>query len=116
MMETRRTRILIAMWGSAVRACSRISRLGAAAPPPQQHGSPPAPDRSALIYALAGLRVGALCNLGGVVLFLNGVGGSSSWTTNVLGFKSELNDAAPGAILFVVGVLIIFITRYKRRG
>ena len=30
-----------------------------------------------------------------------------------LGLKTELSDAAPGVVLFGVGLLIIFLTRFK---
>ena len=65
-----------------------------------------------LIYSTAGLILGLICVIGGVVLFLNGVVGSTSWTAKVLGAQSDLSDAAPGAILFIVGLFVVFITRY----
>jgi len=65
-----------------------------------------------LIYSVAGLIVGLVCVIGGVVLFLNGVVGSTSWTAKFLGAESNLNDAAPGAVLFIVGLFVVFITRY----
>lgn len=62
---------------------------------------------------MAGLVLGVVCMVGGVVLFLNGVAGSSRWTAKMLGGDSTLTDAAPGAILFDVGLLAVFLTRYK---
>jgi hypothetical protein len=64
------------------------------------------------IYSMFGLLVGLLLALAGVVLFLRGVSGASSWTTSVLGLQSEVTDAAPGTILFLVGVVIVFLTRF----
>ena len=65
-----------------------------------------------LLYSIAGLIVGAGCMLGGIVLFLNGVTGSTSWTAKLLGAESQLSDAAPGAVLFIVGLFIVLITKY----
>jgi len=66
-----------------------------------------------LFYAVAGLILGLVCILGGVVLFLHGVTGSTSWTTKILGAESTITDAAPGAVLFIVGLLFVLLTRYK---
>jgi len=65
-----------------------------------------------LLYSMAGLILGAGCMLGGIVLFLNGVTGSTSWTAKLLGAESQLSDAAPGAVLFIVGLFIVLITKY----
>lgn len=65
-----------------------------------------------LIYSIAGLVLGLVCILGGVALFINGVAGSTSWTAKILGAESQVTDAAPGAVLFIVGLFIVFITRY----
>ena len=68
-----------------------------------------------LIYSLAGLLVGLACVIAGVVLFLHGVTGSSSWVGEVIGARSKLSDAAPGTVLFIVGMLIVAITRFEIR-
>ena len=65
-----------------------------------------------LIYSVAGLILGFACVIGGIILFLNGVVGSTSWTAKFLGAESNISDAAPGAVLFIVGLFIVFITRY----
>ena len=62
-------------------------------------------------YAMLGLILGLASIVGGVVLGLNGVAGATSWTAKVLGLESKINDAAPGVVLFIVGIFIIFITR-----
>jgi hypothetical protein len=62
-------------------------------------------------YAKLGLGLGLAAIIGGVILGLNGVAGTTSWTAKALGFESNLNDAAPGVILFIVGVFMIFFTR-----
>ena len=35
------------------------------------------------------------------------------WTAKFLGASSQILDAAPGAVLFIVGLFIVFVTRYK---
>ncbi len=67
------------------------------------------------IYSLAGLIVGLICIIGGIVLFLHHVTGSISWAASIMGGESEISDAAPGAILFLVGLFVVFITRFKAR-
>ena len=63
--------------------------------------------RYKFIYSMTGLFLGLVSMLGGIVLFLNGVAGSTSWTAKILGNESTISDAAPGAILFVVGLFVI---------
>ena len=65
------------------------------------------------IYSLAGLIGGLAFALGGIVLFFHGVAGSTSWTAKILGAESEISDAAPGTVLFIVGLFTVFITRFK---
>lgn len=65
------------------------------------------------IYSMTGLFLGLISMLGGILLFLNGVAGSSSWTAKILDSESTITDAGPGAILFIVGLFVILITRYK---
>jgi len=69
--------------------------------------------RYKLIYSMTGLVLGLICIIGGILLFLNGVTGSSSWTAKILGNESNITDAAPGAILFIVGLFVIIATRYS---
>ena len=64
-------------------------------------------------YAMLGLVLGLATILGGVILGLHGVVGSTSWTAKLLGFESHLNDAAPGVVLFVVGIFFVRSTRPK---
>jgi hypothetical protein len=65
------------------------------------------------LYARLGLWLGVLSIVGGVILGLNGVAGSTSWTANLLGLKSQVNDAAPGTVLFIIGLFMIWATRPK---
>jgi hypothetical protein len=68
--------------------------------------------RMQLIYSICGLVLGLCCIIGDIVLFLRGVTGATSWTASILGARSQISDAAPGAILFIVGLFIVFITRF----
>lgn len=65
-----------------------------------------------VVYSLAGLILGLVCMIGGIILFLRGVTGSTSWTADILGTKSSIADAAPGVILFIVGLFIVLITKF----
>src|SRR2546429_9101944 len=69
-----------------------------------------------LIYSLAGLLLGLACIVGGIVLFFHGVAGSSSWVGEFIGVQSKLSDAAPGTVLFVVGLAVVWLTRFAVRG
>ena len=68
-----------------------------------------------LIYSLAGLVVGLACVVGGLGLFLHGIVGSSSWVGDFIGVQSKLADAAPGTVLFIVGLLVVWLTRFSLR-
>jgi hypothetical protein len=76
----------------------------------------PAPVVTELIrheyrHAALGVGLGLATIVGGCVLGIAGVAGHTSWTAKALGLSSSLTDAAPGVILFVVGVVVVFITR-----
>src|SRR5438132_9032883 len=68
-----------------------------------------------LIYSLAGLVFGLACIVGGILLFFHGVPGSSSWVGEFIGVQSKLSDAAPGTVLFVVGLVVVWLTRFAVR-
>ncbi len=70
-------------------------------------------SRHQLIYSMTGLAVAVVLTLLGCLLFLAGITDDTQWTVNTLGLESELNDAAPGAVLFVAGLVIGVITRYS---
>jgi hypothetical protein len=71
--------------------------------------------RLQLIYSLAGLVFGLGCIVGGLGLFLHGIVGSSSWVGDFIGVQSKLADAAPGTVLFIVGLLVVWLTRFSIR-
>jgi len=68
--------------------------------------------RFQFIYSLAGLILGLVCVIGGIILFFHGITGpTTSWTTSVLGIN--VSDAAPGVVLFIVGLIFVWITQFK---
>ncbi len=71
--------------------------------------------RGEYIYGILGLVLGLSSIIGGIVLGLHGVAGSTSWTAEVLGLKSTVNDAAPGVVLFIVGLFMVWVTKPKVR-
>ncbi len=42
-----------------------------------------------------------------------GRAGSSSWVGDFIGVKSRLADAAPGTVLFIIGLLLVWLTRFS---
>jgi hypothetical protein len=64
-------------------------------------------------YSVLGLVVGIVCVVGGIILFVHGVAGKTSWTASVIGLNSQLTDAAPGSIFGILGLFIIWVTRFK---
>ena len=65
------------------------------------------------VYSLVGLLVGLFCIIVGMVLGLSGVVGHTSWTASVIGLSTSLTDAAPGVIVFIVGIFMVWITRFS---
>jgi len=63
-------------------------------------------------YSIVGLVFGTAFAGSGVALFLHGVFGKTSWTADILGAHSNVSDAAPGTIFAIVGLFVIFVTRY----
>lgn len=64
-------------------------------------------------YASFGLTVGMVCIVLGLVLFLHGAQGSTSWTAKILGLRTEVTDAAPGVMFGLVGLFVIVVSRYR---
>jgi len=69
--------------------------------------------RGEYIYASLGLVLGLAAIIFGSVLCLNGVVGKTSWSASLFGLTSKINDAAPGVVLFIVGLFMIVATRPK---
>lgn len=49
--------------------------------------------------------------LGSILLYM-GLAGNSSFTAKMLGADITISDAGPGTILFIVGLFVIFISRF----
>lgn len=65
------------------------------------------------IYSVIGLILGLVCILSGVVLGLAGVVDKTTWVASALGLSTSLTDAPPGVIVFVVGIFVVLITRFR---
>lgn len=92
--------------------------MGPLAQPPRNIGPKEIPlwrevIRYEFTYSIWGLVAGVFLALIGVVLLFHGVAGSASWTTKLLGAESEISDAGPGVILFIVGLFVVYITRFR---
>ena len=66
-----------------------------------------------LFYSTIGLFLGLICIIGGVYLFIQGASGEMNWSLKLLGNESSIINAAPGAILFIVGLFLVLITKFK---
>ncbi len=66
-----------------------------------------------LIYSIIGLVLGLVSILGGIYLFIQGVNGEMNWSLKVLGNESVIANAAPGAVLFIVGLFLVIVTKFK---
>jgi hypothetical protein len=69
--------------------------------------------RQRFTYAVCGLVLGLACILGGLVLLLNGIAGTTSLVALMTGLRINLNDAPPGVILTLVGGWVVHVTRYN---
>jgi hypothetical protein len=67
------------------------------------------------IYSILGLLVGVIFLVGGLILLLSGIGGSSHFVAEILGAKFDLSDATAGVICAVLGFIVIFVTRFEIR-
>lgn len=69
--------------------------------------------RYKFIYSVIGLVLGLACILTGLLLGLAGVTGHTTFTASLIGLNTNLTDAAPGVVVFVVGIFMVWITRFK---
>ncbi len=69
--------------------------------------------RYQLIYSVIGLFLGSVCIGGGIYLFVQGITGEMNWSLKVLGNESVIANAAPGAVLFIVGLFFVIATKFK---
>lgn len=63
---------------------------------------------------MSGLLSGIVAVISGSYLFINGVFGKTSFFASVFGNEVYLSDAAPGTVLFVIGLFLIIVTRYTK--
>ena len=64
-------------------------------------------------YSVVGLILWMASIILGCILLYVGITGESSFAANAVGMKTELNDAAPGTVLLIIGLLIIYVTRFN---
>jgi hypothetical protein len=64
------------------------------------------------VYSMTGLFLGLACIVAGVILGLAGVAGHTSWTASLFGLSTNITDAAPGVIIFIVGIFLVLVTRF----
>ena len=67
--------------------------------------------RYQFIYSMVGLIIGVLCIMSGLLLFIKGVTGSTDLLVQAPGLRTRALNAAPGAILFIVGIFFVALTR-----
>jgi hypothetical protein len=73
-------------------------------------------SRYQLLYSMSGLVGGIVAMVLGSALFLYGVTSPPThWWASLIGAKSSISDAAPGAVLFVVRLFLVWITRFEVR-
>ncbi len=66
-------------------------------------------------YGKYGLVISWSCVALGAVLSIAGAVGNTNWTAQFLGLHSNISDAGPGVVLFIVGLFFALITRPKSR-
>lgn len=71
--------------------------------------------RYKFIYSMSGLILGLACIVTGALLGLYGVTGHTGMVAKFLGLDTQLNDAPPGVVVFVIGVFMVVATRFKVR-
>lgn len=65
------------------------------------------------IYSILGWLLGFSCVVGGILLFFYGISGNSDMKGAVGGFNITVTNAAPGTILFIIGIFVVWVTRFK---
>ncbi len=60
-----------------------------------------------------GKVIGLVVIIIGAYLTIGGITGATNWTVKIFNIDSELTDATPGVILFVIGLIIIATSRYS---
>ncbi len=64
-------------------------------------------------YSVCGLFLGFTAIIVGGVLALYGALGKTSFVAKMIGFETNLTDAPPGVVLFVVGLFMVRFTKFS---
>jgi GYF domain 2 len=81
--------------------------------PASSPATPAAAFKPGRRYAVVGVLIGLLMILLGCGLFYLGLTGMVTWAANAFGFANRFVDATPGAVLSVVGLVVIWSSRRK---
>ena len=66
------------------------------------------------IYSILGMITGIIFMVIGILLFINGLDdGNSELSIKILNSSFDIKKATPSGILFLVGLIIVFITKFK---
>lgn len=100
--------------GSPLLLRGRVGCAGGVELPPSAPASAwRAAVRHQFIFSMTGLLSGlGIMGLGATFCYL-GVEGKTTWSAHLLGFDSRLVDAAPGVVLIVVGLILIWVTQHR---
>jgi uncharacterized protein DUF4339 len=63
--------------------------------------------------SVTGLLLGGFIIVLGCVVLFAGLAGDEQWSAAMRGFSNTLVDALPGALLFQIGIFVIWITRQR---
>jgi hypothetical protein len=69
--------------------------------------------RFRFLYSLTGLLLGSAICLTGLVLLLHGLNAPRPWLGELIGSPLPISDIFPGIVMFIFGIVLIFITRQK---
>jgi hypothetical protein len=88
---------------------------------PVKESAPNAENRSSntkldFRNAQKGFLCGMVCIFGGVLFIINGVTGKTCWNIKLPGgIETSITNAEPGALLLIIGLVIIIVTQLKKK-
>lgn len=65
------------------------------------------------VYSIVGLLLGIGCIITGIILLIKGILLKQDFNIKVFNFESNLTNTSVGVILFLIGILVIFITKFS---
>lgn len=65
------------------------------------------------LYSILGLVIGFILISIGVFLVTQSIGNKSELSIKILNYFFNIKQAAPGGILFIIGLVVIIITKFK---